>query len=53
MTEEFLQYVWEHALFEKEDLVTTNSDPIEILNPGTRNTDAGPDFFNASIKETT
>lgn len=50
MTEEFLQYVWEHALFEKEDLVTTNSDPIEILNPGTRNTDAGPDFFNASIK---
>jgi len=50
MTEEFLQYVWEHALFEKEDLVTTNSEPIEILNPGTRNTDAGPDFFNASIR---
>jgi hypothetical protein len=50
MTEEFLQYIWKHSLFENENLTTTSGDPIEILNSGTWNTDAGPDFFNASIK---
>jgi hypothetical protein len=50
MTEEFLQYVWKHQLFQKDGLQTIQGDQIEILNPGSWNYDAGPDFFNASVK---
>jgi hypothetical protein len=48
--EEFLQYVWENRLFFAENLKTTNGEQLEILNVGRRNTDSGPDFFNAKIK---
>jgi len=48
--EEFLQYVWENRLFIEENLKTVNGEPIEIINVGKRNTDSGPDFFNARIK---
>jgi len=50
MTEEFLQYIWKHQLFEKENLTTQQGEKLEIINPGTLNSDAGPDFFNASIR---
>ncbi len=50
MTEEFLQYVWKHGLFRKEGLSTTQREPLQIIHPGSINSDAGPDFFNASIK---
>jgi hypothetical protein len=50
MPEEFLQYIWESRLFYSEKLKTTTGEIIEIINQGKRNTDAGPDFFNAKIK---
>jgi len=50
MTEEFLQYVWKHGLFSKEGLTTTQGEPLQIIHPGSINNDAGPDFFNASVK---
>ncbi len=50
MPEEFLQYVWENRLFYNENLKTENGERLEILNVGKRNSDAGPDFFNARIK---
>jgi hypothetical protein len=50
MNEEFLQYVWKHRLFKSESLITTSGEPVEIMNSGLWNYDAGPDFFNASIK---
>lgn len=50
MPEEFLQYIWENRLFISENLQTNNGDKIEILNQGKRNSDSGPDFFNAKIK---
>ncbi len=37
-------------MFDKTELKTTAGEPLEILAPGRRNTDAGPDFFNARIK---
>jgi len=48
--EEFLQYIWENRLFSDENLQTTNGEKLEIINVGRRNTDSGPDFFNARIK---
>ena len=50
LPEEFLQYIWENRLFISEKLVTTNNENLKILNVGRRNTDSGPDFFNAKIK---
>ena len=48
--EEFLQYIWENRLFISENLQTVDGNHIEILDQGKRNTDSGPDFFNAKIK---
>ena len=48
--EEFLQYVWENRLFAADNLKTVNGELLEILSIGKRNTDSGPDFFNAKIK---
>lgn len=50
MSESILHYVWQHKLFSTPDLRTTNNDKIEIIDVGKRNSDAGPDFFNAKIK---
>lgn len=50
MPEEFLQYIWENRHFNTEELRTTDNEQLEILNPGKRNSDSGPDFFNAKIK---
>ena len=48
--EEFLQYIWENKLFVAENIKTASGEQLEIINVGKRNTDSGPDFFNARIK---
>ncbi len=48
--EAVLQYVWQHRLWESEQMKTTDGRKVLVLNPGTLNTDAGPDFFNAKIR---
>ena len=48
--EEFLHYIWESKLFHSKDLSTTDGKKVEIISTGRRNTDSGPDFFNAKIK---
>ncbi len=50
MPEEFLQFIWEQQLQYKNSLNSVSNEKIEILQPGNKNTDAGPDFFNAKIK---
>jgi len=50
MTEEFLHYIWKYSLFEKDNLYADTGDKIEILTPGEHNTNAGPDFFNSTIR---
>lgn len=50
MTEEFLQYVWENTLFDTRHCFSTAGKAIEIVHPGYKNRDAGPDFFNAKVK---
>ena len=48
--EEFLQYIWENRLFYTDELKTVDDEKLEILQVGKRNSDSGPDFFNAKIK---
>ena len=48
MREEFLYYIWENRLTEK-DLKTTEGEAVEVVATGYRNTDSGPDFLEAKI----
>ena len=48
--EHLLHYVWKHKLFPLKPLCTTNGTRVEVIDTGLRNTDAGPDFFNAKMK---
>jgi hypothetical protein len=50
MTEDFLHYVWEQGLYDTQSLTGVNGESIEVVSPGTRNTDSGPDYFNALIR---
>ena len=49
MKEEFLYYIWENRLTDK-DLRTTEGEPIDIVTTGYRNTDSGPDYLEAKIQ---
>lgn len=48
--EEFLHFLWQHKLFNKENLISTTGKSLQILESGLLNHDSGPDFFNAKIK---
>ncbi|MBQ8866361.1 MAG: DUF2851 family protein [Bacteroidaceae bacterium] len=48
--EYLLHYTWKHRLFPLEELTTTDGQSVEVVDPGLRNTNAGPDFFNAKVK---
>ena len=48
--EELLCHVWKNKLYTNSLLQCVDGTPIEILDTGWQNTDAGPDFFNAKIK---
>lgn len=50
MNESFLYYIWQYLYFNKSGLQTTDGDSVQILDPGMRNSDSGPDFVNARIK---
>ena len=50
MRESILHYVWQHKLFTAQQLVTTEGEPVDVIDAGKHNTDAGPDFFNAKIR---
>jgi hypothetical protein len=48
--EEFLHYIWENKLFYTHTLTTVNHESLEVIDPGRKNRDSGPDFFNARIR---
>lgn len=50
MKEEFLYFIWKNRLFDSRNSTTLSGEKIEIISTGTRNTDSGPDFFNAKIR---
>ncbi|MDR0995546.1 MAG: DUF2851 family protein, partial [Tannerella sp.] len=48
--EQLLHYVWKYRLYATNHLTTTDGEPVEVIDPGIHNTDAGPDFFNAKVR---
>lgn len=50
MKEEFLHFIWKYKLYNKDSLITTEGESVEIVGTGIHNTNAGPDFFDARIK---
>ncbi len=50
MNERLLQYIWQFQQYAVQELLTTNSEPVQILYPGQFNTNQGPDFLNARIR---
>ena len=49
MREEFLYYLWENRLIDK-DLKTTEGEIVDVVATGYRNTNSGPDFLEAKIQ---
>lgn len=50
MSEFFLHFIWQHRLWDMSHTQLTNGERLEIIDPGSSNQDAGPDFFNAKIR---
>jgi len=49
MREDLLQFIWKYKKLQLEQLVTTNNEALVIIDVGSHNKLAGPDFFNAKI----
>lgn len=49
MTEDFLHYLWRYRLYQP-GLTTADGEPLEVLDPGILNRDAGPDFLQARVR---
>lgn len=45
-----MQFIWQHRLWDDGQLTTTDGCRVRIIHPGLLNSDAGPDFFNASVE---
>ncbi|HMK18692.1 MAG TPA: DUF2851 family protein [Chitinophagaceae bacterium] len=50
MTERLLQFIWQFQYFNKGELQSTSGETIEVIFPGTYNTNQGHDFNDAKIK---
>lgn len=49
MKEEFLHWLWKNRFFDNGSLCDREAGPIEVINPGEYNRDAGPDFFSTRL----
>lgn len=49
MKEAFLHYLRRFQKFSKKNLRTSDSKSLQVLDPGTANLGAGPDFSSAHI----
>jgi len=49
MNESFLHYVWQFQYFNKDELLSSDGEPISILKVGFLNSNSGPDFSDAKI----
>lgn len=50
MTEKLLQYLWNYKVFKHFDFKDIEGNPVEIIQFGKWNKNAGPDFLDAKIK---
>ncbi len=49
LKEELLYHIWQYRLFELP-MLDMDEEPVELVDPGQLNRDAGPDFFNARVR---
>jgi hypothetical protein len=49
VTEAFLYFLWQFQYYDHTNLLTTEGELVQILHPGFRNANAGPDFLNARL----
>ncbi|MBP6687829.1 MAG: DUF2851 family protein [Lacibacter sp.] len=49
MNEHLLQFIWQHLYFNREELLTVQDEPVQILSQGLLNTNQGPDFLHAKL----
>jgi len=50
INEDFLWFVWKYKVFPINELQTIDGKPIEIIQTGLLNTNAGPDFINSQVR---
>jgi hypothetical protein len=50
MTERLLQYIWQFQYYNVAGLQTQDGEQVQIIYPGSYNTNQGPDFLDAKIK---
>ncbi len=50
MEENYLHYLWKSKNFDNSKLELIDGREVEVINVGWHNHDAGPDFFNGTIK---
>ena len=50
MKENFLHYLWQYQLFNKQELVTRTGESIYVQKTGYHNQNSGPDFKEATIQ---
>lgn len=50
INESFICRIWDESEKYLDPLFTVNSEPVEILDPGKRNFDSGPDYTDTKIK---
>ena len=49
MPEAFLYFIWQYQYFPASKLITTDGEVVQVLHPGFRNYNSGPDFTNARL----
>ena len=48
--EKLLHYIWQHRLWNYANMSTNDGRRVRVIDVGTHNLDAGPDFFNAKVE---
>jgi hypothetical protein len=50
MNERLLHFIWQFQYYNKTDLILSSGDELQVITPGSVNTNQGPDFLNARIR---
>jgi len=50
MTERLLQYIWQFQYFNRTNLLTEEGEQLQVIHPGSINSNQGPDFTDAKVK---
>ncbi|MFN8253722.1 MAG: DUF2851 family protein [Ferruginibacter sp.] len=50
MNERLLQFIWQFQYYNKADLFTEEGESLQVIHPGTYNSNQGPDFLDAKIR---